>query len=219
MKRITLSLALLLSVTFAGLAQQTTTQASLENTVTKFTTARSLPEVQQTANDFERLSLSDKTAWLPSYYASLVNTLMAFAEKDVTKKDALLDKADIFYQQAAKLQPKNEEIEVLHANIANARITVDPEKRWNKYGEIVSSSLKKAEKLNPKNPRVTLLKAQNIFYTPKEYGGGTEKALPVLQESLAQFSSFKPASSVHPRWGEDQAKQMLVACQKSATTK
>ncbi|GAA3920070.1 hypothetical protein [Hymenobacter algoricola] len=224
MKRITLTLALLLSFTFAGLAQQApqptakAAQTPLEATVTKFTTARSIAEVQLTANDFERLSLSETSNWLPSYYASLVNTLMAFTEKDLAKKDALLDKAEKFYEQTAKLEPKNEEVEVLHANIANARITVDPNKRWKKYGEIVESSLRKAEKLNPNNPRVTLLKAQNIFYTPKEYGGGTDKALPIVKESLAQFKTFQPASSVHPSWGQDQAKQILLACQKTTST-
>jgi len=217
MKRITLTLALLISCTFAGMAQQAP-QTSLETTVTKFTTAHSRAEVQQTANDFERLSLSEKTNWLPSYYASLVNTLMAFTEKDLSKKDALLDKAEQFYEQTAKLQPKNEEVEVLHANIANARITVDPDKRWKKYGEIVESSLRKAEKLNPNNPRVTLLKAQNLYYTPKEYGGGSDKALPIVQESLAQFKTFKPASTLHPSWGHDQAQQILLACQKTTTT-
>ncbi|TGE15302.1 hypothetical protein [Hymenobacter elongatus] len=212
MKRTTFTLALLLSLGYASQAQQAA-QPGLETTVTKFTTSHSMAEVQQTANDFERLSLSDKSAWLPAYYASLVNTLMAFSEKDPAKKDALLDKADQFYQQAAKLQPKNEEIEVLHANIANARIKVDPEKRWEKYGEIVESSLNKAQKINPNNPRVTLLKAQNLFYTPKEYGGGPAKAMPVLEASLAQFGTFKPASALHPSWGEDQAKKMLLACQ------
>ncbi|RAK68042.1 hypothetical protein [Hymenobacter edaphi] len=215
MKRITLTLALLLSFAFAGLAQ---TPATLETAVAKFASAHSRTEVQQTANDFERLSLSDKTAWLPAYYASLVNTIVAFTEKDNVKKDALLDKAEKFLAQATKLQPQNEEIEVLRANIANARITVDPQKRWQKYGDIVETSLKKAEKLNPSNPRVTLLKAQNLYYTPKEYGGGKDKALPVVQESLAQFGAFKPASPLHPVWGEDQAKQILASCQKAEKT-
>ena len=65
----------------------------------------------------------------------------------------LLDKAEKFCQYASKLQPNNDELAILTANIANARITVEPATRWEKYGEIVKTSVKEAKSINPENPR------------------------------------------------------------------
>ncbi len=214
MKRITLTLALFVALISAGFAQQ---NADLETVVTKFNNAQTFDEIRTSGNEFERVSLKHNQDWLAAYYTSLVNMIVAFAEKTPVKKDALLDKAETFLKQADALQPNNDEIEILRANIASARITVDPNTRWEKYGQIISTSLKQAKKLNPENPRLSLLSAQSVFYTPEQYGGGKEKALPIVKESLAQFTRFKPASPLHPTWGEDRAKELLAACEKKAT--
>lgn len=211
MKRITLTIALLIALAVTSFAQNT----ALEAVVTKFNTAQSLSDIQASANEFERVSLGNKTEWLPAYYTSLVNMIMALSEKTPAKKDALLDKADKYLNQAATLQPKNDEIEILRANIANGRISVDPEHRWEKYGQVVSTSVKAAKQINPENPRLSLLSAQSLYYTPEEYGGGKAKALPVLKESLVQFARFKPASPLHPVWGEERAKELLAACERT----
>lgn len=212
MKRITSTIALLIALVTTSFAQQNT---ALEAVVIKFNTAQSFDDIRSSAGDFERVSLGHKQDWLASYYTSLVNMILAFSEKAPAKKDALLDKADEYLKQASALQPNNDEIEILRANIASGRITVDPNNRWEKYGQVISTSMKAAKKLNPENPRLSLLSAQSIYYTPEEYGGGKAKALPIVKESLVQFTRFKPASPLHPTWGEDRAKELLAACEKS----
>ncbi|GAB3999109.1 hypothetical protein GCM10028807_48410 [Spirosoma daeguense] len=211
MKRITLTLTLVVALFSASFAQQ---NAELTETVAKFNKAQSFDDVKSVGNDFERVSLKDKQNWLAAYYTSLVNLIAAFSEKVPAQKDALLDKADTYLTQAATLQPNNDEVEILRANIANARISVDPKNRWEKYGEIFSNSMNAAKKINPNNPRLNLLAAQSIYYTPKEYGGGKDKALPLVKKSLTQFASFKPASPEYPTWGEPRAKELLAACEK-----
>ena len=121
----------------------------------------------------------------------------------------ILDKADKFLATAEKLQANNDEIEVLKAYLASARMSVAPQDRWQKYGGIVGKALQNATKLNPENPRATFLAGQGIFYTPEAFGGGKKKAEPILQEAMSKFAKFKPASSIAPNWGERAAKWML----------
>jgi hypothetical protein len=42
---------------------------------------------------FERIATAEKTSWYPNYYVALVNTTSAFSEKDKTKLDLMLTKA------------------------------------------------------------------------------------------------------------------------------
>ena len=100
-------------------------------------------------------------------------------------------------------------MEILRANLANARIAVSPSFRWMKYGSRIDKALNVARKLNPENPRVALLDGQSIFYTPEMFGGGKAKSKPVLEKSIQQFAKFKPASIIHPNWGVMTAKWML----------
>jgi len=47
-------------------------------------------------------------------------------------------------------------------------------------------------KANPENPRPYLIRAMGIYYTPKAFGGGAEKAVPYLEKALEKYEAFKP---------------------------
>ena len=64
-------------------------------------------------------------------------------------------------------------------------------------------------KLDPENPRPYLLKGQSAMYTPPQYGGGKEVALPLLEQAVEKFKSFKPKSSIMPNWGAQRANTVL----------
>ena len=214
MKRLSSVIAALFLFASMSFAQNANYVSKMESTINSFESARTLDAVKVSAADFERISLAEPKAWLPAYWTWLVNMALSFSEKEPAKKDVLLDKAEKFCQYASKLQPNNDELAILTANIANARITVEPATRWEKYGEIVKTSVKEAKSINPENPRLKLLEAQTIFYTPTEYGGGKKKAIPAVKESLVKFEKFKPESNIHPNWGADRAKLMLAECEK-----
>ena len=50
------------------------------------------------------------------------------------------------------------------------------------------------------------------MYTPEQYGGGKEKAIPVLEMAVAKYKTFKPASPMMPHWGEERANTVLEQC-------
>ena len=75
-------------------------------------------------------------------------------------------------------------------------------------------AIAKAKSINPLNPRITLHEAQGVFYTPEAYGGGKQKAMPLIKFAVEQFAIFKPASAIMPNWGAPVAQYLLGEAQK-----
>jgi hypothetical protein len=73
---------------------------------------------------------------------------------------------------------------------------------WMRYGSKVEKHLENAKKLNPSNPRVALLAAESVYYTPSTFGGGKNKAKPMLEKAQKLFENFTPKSELMPNWGK-----------------
>lgn len=202
MKRIILTLSFLSLIFVKTFAQKAEYVAAMENAITLLNEFENTDNNKQAVSQLERIAAAEPNEWLPGYWAAYGLANLSFAETDADKKDMLLDKADKFLAAAEKLEPKNDEIEVMKAYLAGARMAVAPQDRWQKYGGAVGMSLQNAYKLNPENPRAKMLEAQGIYFTPEAYGGGKKKAAPLFEEALKKFAKFKPASSIAPSWGE-----------------
>lgn len=209
MKRILFVISLLTLVITETFAQNPAYISAMEKAVGLLSEFENTENNKQAVSQLERIAAAEPKEWLPNYWAAYGLVNLNYAETDADKKDIILEKAEKFAAAAEKLQPNNDEIEVLKAYIASARMAVSPQDRWQKYGAIVGTALQNATKLNPENPRAALLAGQGIFYTPEAYGGGKKKSEPILQDAINKFTKFKPASSIAPNWGERVAKWML----------
>jgi len=155
------------------------------------------------ANSFIRIADAEKTQWLPYYYASYCKAVQAMVEKDNSKKDALADKATELITKAESILGKeNSETDVIKSMIATAHMTVDPASRYMTYGQDISSNIEKAETLDPTNPRPVLVQAENVFYTPDQYGGGKDVAKQLFDKAKQLYDNFKPESDLSPMWGQ-----------------
>jgi len=172
-------------------------------------TAQTAVSFQLIANGFERIANAEKDKWLPYYYASYLITVSTFMDTVAERKDSYLDKADLLISIADSLEPDNSEIYTVKAVISQGRLIVDPQNRWMKYGPMFSNLISKARELDPTNPRPVLVYAQNVLYTPEQFGGGKDKALPILKEAEEKFKNFVPESELHPNWGEEVLKRTL----------
>lgn len=209
MKRIILTISFLSLIFIKTFAQKAEYVAAMENAISLLSEVENIDNTKQGVSQLERIAAAEPNEWLPSYWVAYGLTNLTFSETEADKKDMLLDKADKFLAAAEKLQANNDEIEVLKAYLAGARMAVAPQDRWQKYGGIVSTSLQNANKLNPENPRTKLLEAQGIFFTPEAFGGGKKKSAPLFEDALSKFAKFKPASSIAPNWGERAANWLL----------
>lgn len=205
-KRYLLSFALMLGFTGSLFAQDF--KKTLGETVKTFFEAKDLTEK---VNQSIRLGLIAKkfnTEWSASYYAALSKIMINYEEPDAAKKDAYLDEAEDMLTNATTLADKNDKIQqseifALTAMLANARLGVDPQKRWQKYGKIFESNLEKAKENNAENPRIYFLKGTSVFFTPKMFGGGKKKALEYFEKAAPFFEKESHDDITKPFWGKE----------------
>jgi hypothetical protein len=205
------SLSLLISM--PGISQNKKFISSVEKNLKTMDTCKQISSYQQVANSFERIANAEKKEWLAPYYASLCNAFMASMSTG-DKIDEYCDIADKFASRADSLSPNNSEVCALRSLICSQRIGVNPMLRGAKFGGQAAELNTKSIQLDPTNPRPYLLRAQGKFYTPAQFGGGKDKALPLIEEAVKKYEAFKPASAINPTWGKERAMYILGECQK-----
>jgi hypothetical protein len=174
-------------------------------TITEVMSTGDPAQLKELAGKLERAAAVAPTDWLPRYYQSYALLINVFQSKESgDAKDKTLDQAEAALQQARKLGGDESELLVLQAYLYQARLGVAPMTRSVTYSQKVGEALGQAKALNPANPRIYLVQGNNLYFTPKMFGGGAEAAKPVYEEAKARFAAFKPASALAPNWGERQ---------------
>ena len=207
MKRTLIFLFPLFSVSLS--AQSNSYTEAMESAITMMDTSTSTEFLQYAANTFERIGDAVEDEWLPHYYCAYCYVQMNYLVKADKKRDIFIDKAEIFNNKADNVSRDNSEIYVMKGFIIQARMNIDPMTRGIKYNSECISMFKKAIELNPENPRSYLWYGVNLYNTPSFFGGGKDKALPLLQKAAVKFDTFVPKSKIHPDWGKDYANKML----------
>ncbi len=213
MKKITLVLFGLL--TFGVYAQDAKYMQAMEKNVVIVDSAKDVSAYQSAYNAFERIGNANPKEWLPLYYQSFCQVMIGLRQEENGKKDEYFDSAEKLADRADSISKDNSEIMVLKSFIKSMMISVDPMSRGQRLGMQSGMLTGKAMQLDSENPRAYLLKGSGLMYTPPQYGGGKDKALPVLEEAVAKFKSFKPTSPIMPHWGEARAHSMLEQCKKT----
>lgn len=163
---------------------------------------------------FERIASAEKDNWLPNYYVALVNTSAAFRTKDGKVLEDLLTKAQKALDIELNKDPENAELLVLQAMIHTARIAYDPRNNGATLSGPVMQLYNKAEAISPNNPRVVFSKAQFEMGSARFFNSDTTPICLQIEKSIVLFNNFKPESPFHPKWGKDQAEQVLKSCGK-----
>lgn len=76
--------------------------------------------------------------------------------------------------------------QALLAAVYGMQIALDNNKGA-EYGMKTATLLQQATELEPNNPRVSLVKAINAFYTPSVFGGGLEKAQSFASQAITLY--------------------------------
>ncbi|MBB4806912.1 hypothetical protein HNP38_002208 [Chryseobacterium defluvii] len=209
MKKYLLSFALVvLSVTAFA---QTGYEKAMTEKITKLEACKSPEDFQALANDFQRIAEKEKDKWQPLYYVAF-----SFIQKGrIQMRDGKTADLDIPADQAMKYLASaetienNSEIHLLKKMAYSLKMMVNPMQRYMTDGAKAAEELAVAEKLNPDNPRVALIKAEDMYFTPEQYGGSKTKGLELFKLALEKFNSFKPKTSVDPVWGKEEAEYFI----------
>lgn len=166
-------------------------------------------ELMNKASQFIRIAMAEPNEWLPSYYAAYCQIMATTRAKGTEKLDEWLDEADKNLEEGLKRKPNESELLTLKAMASFMRMRVNPMERWQKYGGISQEYLAKAKEADPTNPRPWMLQGQSVLFTPEQFGGGKDKAMPILNTAMDKFNAFKPASKIHPNWGKAYCESLM----------
>lgn len=220
MKKIIFISAVLLVSVFSFSQMPEKFVKAMETRVIAFDSTYTVEGLTELANAFERIAEAEKDQWLPYYYAALCNAQAGLMmgggnvmAGNPDKTDPIADKAENLLNKAEAISKDNSEIFIVKKMIATLRLIGDAMNRYMTYGPEAAAALEKAKELNPENPRVYLLEAQDKFHTPEQFGGSKAEAKILFETSVKKYEAFKPETSIHPRWGLGQAKYYLTQMQ------
>ena len=177
----------------------------MKNNIDFMNEAASIEDYQSVANLFQRYSFVCIDDWHSSYYCSYCYVQMSYLVEDKNERDRFIEEARRYLSMSDSISPENSEIYVLKGFILQACMNIEKMTRGMKYNNECLAMFKKAEKLNPENPRSYLWHAVQLINIPAFMGGGKKKALPYLELSLKHFKSFVPESEISPNWGHNYA--------------
>ena len=181
---------------------------AMDNAISLFNSSETQDDFLIAANQFYRISQVVKTDWLSSYYYAYCNTEISMLQDDSDIKELYLDKAFEILEPFDSLNNQDidslalSEIYTLRAMIYVGKIFINPMVNGMKYGPLSGKSIDKAKALYPLNPRPYFLDGQSMFYTPSAFGGGLDKARPLLAEAMELYRKFE-AKKHWPDWGMD----------------
>lgn len=180
--------------------------------IAKIETCKSAEDFQNLANDFQRIGDKEKGKWLPNYYTAfsyIQKGRVLMREGKMESLDEVADQAQKYIDAAESAEKNNSEIHLLQKMVFSLKMMVNPQQRYMTYGTQAANELKKAEDFDPANPRVALIKAEDVYFTPEQYGGSKTKGLELFKASLEKFNSYKPKTALDPNWGKSEAEYFL----------
>lgn len=165
------------------------------------------------ANDFKRIGDKEKTQWLPYYYAAFATIQKGRAlmrEGKTEALDPIAAEAQKYLGLAMQLNKDSAENLILQKMIHSLKMMVNPQQRFMSEGMLAAEALSKAEKIDAQNPRITLMRAEDTYYTPEQFGGSKTRGLELFQKALDQYKVYQPKTTLDPNWGKGEAEYFLA---------
>ncbi|PQA94692.1 hypothetical protein B0A69_09575 [Chryseobacterium shigense] len=192
---------------------QTDYEKVMTEKIAKTETCKTAEEFQTLANDFQRIGSKESSQWLPAYYAAfsqIQKGRLMMRNGNMQGLDETAEQADKYLASAQNLAgADNAEIHLLKKMAASLRMMVNPPQRYMTDGAKATEELGIAEKLDPSNPRIALIKAEDTYFTPEQYGGSKTKGMEMFKEALAKFNAYKPKTALDPNWGKAETEYFL----------
>ena len=206
-----LALAITFTTTYS-FAQTAYEKAMLPKVQTIEMPKANLDDYTAQANDFARIGDKEKTLWQPYYYAAFSiikkgRTLMQ--QNQLSQLDDVAKEAQNYIDKAEALSPNNAEIFLLKKMNHGLKMMVNPMERWQTEGQAAQVALNEAKKLDPENPRISILEAEDLYYTPEQFGGSKTKGIELFKKALVQFKTYKLKENRDPNWGQGEANYFI----------
>jgi tetratricopeptide (TPR) repeat protein len=213
MKNVTFFSLFVFFFAFTNAQEDRYTQAMSANQE-KGKAAQTTSDFLELANSYERIAVCEKNQWIAWYYAALYNLFANFNESNIAQRQRYIDQALKLTAEGIKVKSDESEFLVLKVLAYYSEMSIDQSKGMDLYPKTIEL-LDQAKSLNPDNPRIYLTQAEAVFGMPTAFGGGKDKAKPILMSAKERFDKYVPANQFSPNWGKERCEQLLGQCQGS----
>ena len=175
-------------------AKQAAYEANFKNDATR---------LREAAEKLDALASEKELGASALYYAGWTRWSLAASQLQANQHEeavASLSRSVEDLKKAVALTPNSGEFESQLASSLISLATTDQSKFMQLLPE-VGAHRKRALELAPTSPRVVMMDAGMIFYTPAEYGGSQEKGIMRWQEAIQLFEKERVEDAVQPDWG------------------
>jgi tetratricopeptide (TPR) repeat protein len=159
--------------------------------------------LRQAIEKFEKLAAAPELAAPALYHAAWTRWVLAASENVAANPAAAIAALEAGVKdlkRGLELQPEDAEMHALMA-WSLMGIASNDRSKWGAVATDMAQHRKKAVALAPKNPRVLIMDAGMLFYTPPEAGGGQDKAIALWLEALKLFDEERPGDATRVDWG------------------
>jgi hypothetical protein len=192
-----------------------TLKETLADALNKFERTDTLQNKLDAVNRIDLIATKWNDQWVAHYYSAYAKVVTSYLLKDEKQRDSFLDKAELSIAEVKKLGGISpDELLVMEAYLANARLSVKPNSRWKKYGALFDTKLEEAKAINGNNPRIYFLQGQSLFFTPKAFGGGANKAVAHFEKAAVLFGAEEKGKLEKPYWGDYMNEFYISQCKK-----
>ncbi len=206
MKKLLLTFSLVL-VSLSSFAQSAYEKIMKEK-IAKLETCKTPQDFEALSNDFKRIADKENSKWQPAYYnafALIQQSRLLMRDNKVAEAEAPAEAALKLMSGIEKISGDNAEFHIIN-KMANSIIMLkDPMTRYATNGMAAAKELEIAEKMDPNNPRISLLRGEDLYFTPEQFGGSKTKGMEMIKKSLDQFAAYKSKSDLDPNWGKSEA--------------
>ena len=216
MKKVITILALVIGSQVLAQKEDSLIMAELSPVCNNMDTISTLVGWKMAGAKIDKVKAKYPENWIPAYYSTYAAIQMTYFDQTspAKVKDSYLDAAEKNFEVVKSNCPLKDEVHVLTAMIANARLVIDAQNRWKEYGKIFDDNLEAAKKINADNPHIYLSKGFSVYYTPKMFGGGAKNALEYFNTADAKFKLMKETKLDKPYWGAMSCAYMIGECNK-----
>lgn len=207
-----LVLVLLASVTAAAFAGEPAGLAPARRALQEGIDHAKPDDILAARAQFVALQADAPDSPLPGYWIALASWRaepLLGADKAESARKLLVD-GIAACDRAFAADPKFGEVLAVKASLQALSLSFAPQAAMT-LGPEMEENFARAKQLEPENPRVWLLHGVYLLHKPAAFGGGPERAQPVLEKAVALFAGAK-ATARGIDWGRDDACLWLGRC-------
>jgi hypothetical protein len=176
-------------------------------------TSRTVDELTNTANQFQRIAKASQDEWLPLYYHAQCYVLMGFnTDREADERDGYLDLAQNSIDEAMEVSSNESEIYALQSMLHTARLVIDPMSRGQKMMGASGKAIGQSLALDPKNPRAQYLLLSNEVGQAQFFGKDPAEYCGRINTLNTNWDDLNQSPEFYPKWGKGQISDMANNC-------